>query len=92
MGGFGLQGLAVLFVFDPDDYFFFEQNLQNKFSHSPGRLFITAKTNLHIDLLKDKLVDLEVQGKVQTDDSIITNGTSAVAGIGPSTFKCGITQ
>jgi tRNA modification GTPase len=47
--------------------------LQTRFPNIPGIVFISAKVNRHTDLLKEKLVDLVLQGKVQTDDTIITN-------------------
>ena len=36
-------------------------------------LFIAAKSKLHIDLLKHRLVDKIVQGTVQTENTIVTN-------------------
>ncbi len=36
-------------------------------------LFIAAKSKLHIDLLKQRLVDKVVQGTVQTENTIVTN-------------------
>jgi tRNA modification GTPase len=47
--------------------------LQVKFGSIPGGIFMSAKANQHTELLKEKLVDLVLQGKVQTDDTIITN-------------------
>lgn len=45
---------------------------QEKFS-GDAVLFIAAKSKLHIDLLKQRLVDKVVQGTVQTENTIITN-------------------
>jgi tRNA modification GTPase len=50
-----------------------DATLRNKFSSIPGIIFISAKENRHTEVLKEKLVDLVLQGKVTTDDTIITN-------------------
>ncbi|MBO9200476.1 MULTISPECIES: tRNA uridine-5-carboxymethylaminomethyl(34) synthesis GTPase MnmE [Niastella] len=50
-----------------------EADRRNKFNSIPGIIFISAKENLHTEVLKEKLVDLVLQGKVTTDDTIITN-------------------
>jgi len=50
-----------------------EATLREKFSSIAGILFISAKENRHTEVLKEKLVDLVLQGKVTTDDTIITN-------------------
>jgi tRNA modification GTPase len=47
--------------------------LRDKFNSIPGIIFISAKENKHTEVLKEKLVDLVLQGKVTTDDTIITN-------------------
>jgi tRNA modification GTPase len=47
--------------------------LPDKFNIIPGIIFISAKANQHTEVLKEKLVDLVLQGKVTTDDTIITN-------------------
>ncbi len=47
--------------------------LREKFSSIFGIIFISAKENRHTEVLKEKLVDLVLQGKVTTDDTIITN-------------------
>ena len=49
-----------------------EDVAQEKFS-GDAVLFIAAKSKLHIDLLKQRLVDKVVQGTVQTENTIITN-------------------
>ncbi len=38
-----------------------------------GELLISAKTHLHIDRLKERLVDLVLQGKTGTEGTIVTN-------------------
>jgi tRNA modification GTPase len=50
-----------------------EVAIREKFSMVAGIIFISAKTNLHTEVLKEKLVDQVLQGKVQADDTIITN-------------------
>jgi tRNA modification GTPase len=64
-----LQYLLVANQVDKMD----EAEAQQKFHHIPGIIFISAKNNRHIDLLKEKLVDLVLQGQVNTDNTIITN-------------------
>ena len=49
-----------------------EVTAQEKFA-GDAVLFIAAKSKLHIDLLKQRLVDKVVQGSVQTENTIITN-------------------
>ncbi len=49
-----------------------EDAAQQKFS-GDGILFISAKANHHIDVLKERLVDKVVQGNVQTESTIVTN-------------------
>jgi tRNA modification GTPase len=50
-----------------------ETTIREKFNMVAGIIFISAKTNLHTEVLKEKLVDQVLQGKVQADDTIITN-------------------
>ena len=49
-----------------------EEAAQQKFSGDEV-LYISAKNHLHIQLLKDRLVDKVVQGTVQTESTIVTN-------------------
>lgn len=49
-----------------------ETTAQQKFS-GDGILFISAKANHHIEVLKERLVDKVVQGNVQTESTIVTN-------------------
>ncbi|MBP6687738.1 MAG: tRNA uridine-5-carboxymethylaminomethyl(34) synthesis GTPase MnmE [Lacibacter sp.] len=49
-----------------------EDVAQQKFS-GDGVFFIAAKSNKHIDVLKERLVDKVVQGTVQTESTIVTN-------------------
>jgi tRNA modification GTPase len=50
-----------------------EGTVRAKFSGVAGIIFISARANLHIEVLKEKLVDQVLQGKVQADDTIVTN-------------------
>jgi len=50
-----------------------DATLRDKFNSITGIIFIAAKENRHTEVLKEKLVDLVLQGKVTTDDTIITN-------------------
>ncbi len=49
-----------------------EEKAQQKFS-GDGILFISAKSNHHIDVLKERLVDKVVQGSIHTESTIVTN-------------------
>lgn len=45
----------------------------SEYGYNPGIQFISAKVNQHIEALKERLVDMVLQGKVQTEDIVITN-------------------
>ncbi|QNA45255.1 tRNA uridine-5-carboxymethylaminomethyl(34) synthesis GTPase MnmE [Lacibacter sediminis] len=49
-----------------------EEEAQQKF-YGDGVFFIAAKSNKHIDVLKERLVDKVVQGTIQTESTIVTN-------------------
>lgn len=49
-----------------------EENAKEKFADSDV-VFISAKALLHIDVLKEKLVNKVVQGNINTESTIITN-------------------
>ena len=46
---------------------------KDKFGDIENVIFISAKGNLHTPVLKEKMVDLVLQGKVQAENTIITN-------------------
>lgn len=46
---------------------------KDKFGGIDNVIFISAKGNLHTPVLKEKMVDAVLQGKVQTENTIITN-------------------
>ena len=48
------------------------EKAQQKFN-GDGVLFISAKSNVQIDLLKERLVDKVIQGNVNTENTIVTN-------------------
>lgn len=49
-----------------------DEQAQQKFS-GDAVLFISAKKNEHIDLLKQRMVDKVIQGTVNTENTIVTN-------------------
>ncbi|HEX4957611.1 MAG TPA: tRNA uridine-5-carboxymethylaminomethyl(34) synthesis GTPase MnmE [Lacibacter sp.] len=49
-----------------------EEKAQEKFS-GDGVLFISAKSNTHIDLLKQRMTDKVIQGTVSAESTIVTN-------------------
>ena len=48
------------------------EKVQQKFN-GDGVLFISAKLNVQIDLLKKRLVDKVIQGNINTENTIVTN-------------------
>ncbi|MFT3827064.1 MAG: tRNA uridine-5-carboxymethylaminomethyl(34) synthesis GTPase MnmE [Chitinophagaceae bacterium] len=50
-----------------------EQAARDKFSSIAEIIFIAAKEQLHIEVLKERLVDSVLEGKVSNEDTIITN-------------------
>lgn len=50
-----------------------EAAAREKFEVQGNIIFISAKTELHLEVLKERLVDQVLEGRVQTDDTIITN-------------------
>jgi len=50
-----------------------EANAKEKFCNIEGIVFISAKQNLHTEVLKERMVDKVLQGQVQTENTIITN-------------------
>ncbi|MBE7172221.1 MAG: tRNA uridine-5-carboxymethylaminomethyl(34) synthesis GTPase MnmE [Williamsia sp.] len=66
------EGKKVLLVANKWDD---QQDLQVRktFDHIEGLIFISAKQNLHTEILKERLLDMVLQGTVQTESTIITN-------------------
>ena len=50
-----------------------ETAAKEKFSFLENAVFISAKEHLHTDVLKERMVDTVLQGKVTTENTIITN-------------------
>lgn len=50
-----------------------ETNAREKFAGLSGLIFIAAKNHLHTEVLKEKMVDTVLRGKVQTENTIVTN-------------------
>lgn len=47
--------------------------IRNTFDARANIIFIAAKENMHIEVLKERLVDMVLQGKLQTEDTVVTN-------------------
>ncbi|HWI90931.1 MAG TPA: tRNA uridine-5-carboxymethylaminomethyl(34) synthesis GTPase MnmE [Flavisolibacter sp.] len=50
-----------------------ETNIREKFSVADGVIFISAKNNLHLEVLKERMMDLVLKDTVSTENVIITN-------------------
>jgi len=50
-----------------------EAAMRSKFAAFPGVVYISAKDNRGVEVLKEKLIDQVLQGHVQTEDTIITS-------------------
>lgn len=50
-----------------------ETEAREKFSGFEKLIFISARQNLHTEVLKGKMVDTVLQGQVQTESTIVTN-------------------
>ncbi len=50
-----------------------ETAARGRFSHTANLIFISAKSGLHTDVLKAKMVDAVLQDKVQSESVIVTN-------------------
>ena len=47
--------------------------VKDKFSSIEKFIFISAKQNQHIEVLKERMADTVLQGNVQTEDTVVTN-------------------
>lgn len=65
----GIQSLLVGNKVDLID----EASVRQRFSHVAGLLFISAKTALHLDVLKERMVDAVLHDNVQGESVIVTN-------------------
>lgn len=50
-----------------------EEKARQEFSELEKVIFISAKQGRHIEVLKEKMVDIILQGQVQTESTIVTN-------------------
>lgn len=50
-----------------------DDTIRNSFDARSTILFIAAKQNQHVEVLKERLVDMVLQGKLQTEDTVVTN-------------------
>ena len=50
-----------------------EEKARQEFSELEKVIFISAKQGRHIEVLKEKMVDIVLQGQVQTESTIVTN-------------------
>lgn len=50
-----------------------ESAIRSKFVNQSGIIYISAKNNLHTDVLKERLVDMVLEGRAGQDDTIVTN-------------------
>jgi tRNA modification GTPase len=46
---------------------------KNKFSSIEKLIFISARQNLHIEVLKERMTDTVLKGRVQKEDTVVTN-------------------
>lgn len=65
----GIRFLLVVNKIDSAD----EKEVREKFAAFDRIVFISAKNNMHIEVLREKMVDLILEGKVQPENTIITN-------------------
>ena len=64
------QGMNYLLVANKIDEVHF---IKDKFSSIEKVIFISAKQNLHTEVLKERMTDTVLKGKVQTEDTVVTN-------------------
>ena len=64
------QGMNYLLVANKIDSGNF---VKDKFSSIEKFIFISAKQNQHIEVLKERMANTVLQGKVQTEDTVVTN-------------------
>ena len=50
-----------------------ESIIKDKFSTVENVVFISAKEHRHLDVLKERMVDKVISGKVQPEDTVVTN-------------------
>jgi tRNA modification GTPase len=50
-----------------------EREAKNNFSSVEGIIFISAKTNLHLEVLKEKMIDMVLKDAVSGENVVVTN-------------------
>ena len=70
--GMDKQGFNYLLVGNKIDQFG-EEEAKIKFGNLDKIIFIAAKQHLHTEVLKERMVDAILQGRVQAENTIITN-------------------
>jgi tRNA modification GTPase len=50
-----------------------EAQIRKNFSQVSGILFISAKNNLHLEVLKERMVDVVLKDPIQADSTVVTN-------------------
>jgi tRNA modification GTPase len=50
-----------------------EDQVREKFCTITSVVFISAGTNLHVEVLKEKMMDMVMQDKLQTENVVVTN-------------------
>jgi tRNA modification GTPase len=50
-----------------------EQDARSRFAHTAGVIFISAKAGAHLEVLKERMVDVVLQDDVSTENVIVTN-------------------
>jgi tRNA modification GTPase len=50
-----------------------EDIIRQKFDHIAGLIYLSARSGLHLEVLKQKLVDQVLTGQVAGDDAVVTN-------------------
>ena len=50
-----------------------EKTIRDKFAYIEGLIFIAAKEGLHLEVLRERMLDVVMQNKVQGENVIVTN-------------------
>ena len=66
------QGISFLFAGNKADLVD-EAAARTRFAHVAGIIFLSAKTGLHLEVLKERMVDFVLHDKVESESVIVTN-------------------
>jgi len=69
---FDTQGIKFLLVGNKTDTIG-DAAARKKFEQVAGIIFIVAKDGTHVEVLKERLVDMVLEGRVSTEDTVVTN-------------------